>query len=321
MRKQTTVLLVAAVGAVMLAAGAGAAFAQESTGLSVDVTQADDGSATVSVTDNGTAVGNSTVTVGTADNVTYNGTGEYLTDENGTVGLPAPENETTVNVTAVADNRTATAQATLTPAEEDEEGAESFGQQVSWFVQSLQDDGATDTPFGLLVSNFVLNNNPAADTIPDHAGPPEGDVGPPEHAGPHDDAENETEDDGAENETEDDELEDDGAENETEDNAEDDNGPPEHAGPDGDDRGPPEHAGPDGDDSEEEESEEGDDDSEEESEEGDDEESDEEEESEEAEAEDDEEGDDDSEEDEDEAEEDEDDEDGEGGPPDHAGPR
>lgn len=91
----------------------------------------------------------------------------------------------------------------------------SFGQMVSAFVHSLvSDDGnETDRPgIGHAVANFVLANNPAADKIPDHAGPPENGTGPPEHAGPPENGDDEEDD-------------------------EDDRGggPPAHAGPSGDD--------------------------------------------------------------------------------------
>lgn len=66
-------------------------------------------------------------------------------------------------------------------------GESTFGQQVSTFVHSLQADNETDGPLGLRVANFVLANNPAADNIPDHAGPPDNRTesnetrGPPEN--------------------------------------------------------------------------------------------------------------------------------------------
>lgn len=209
--ERKSVLLVIALStlAAVLAVGAAPAAAQDtSDGLSVDVTQDDDGVPTVNVTDNGTAVENSSVAVETVDeNDTYEGTGEYLTDENGTVELVAPEENVTVGVTATFDNETATTEADLIAVEDENES--SFGQAVSSFVNSINDN-ETDGPMGVLVANFVLENNPAADKIPDHAGPPENKTGPPENkTGP--------------------------PENKT--------GPPEEKGPDGD-NGPPENAGP-----------------------------------------------------------------------------
>lgn len=226
-----SVALVVAVTLAGIALAVGAAGAQELTedDVNLSVEQADDGSATVTVADNGTGIENATVTVETVDNTTYEGTGEYTTDENGTVGLPAPEENVTVAVTAEVENVTVSTEANLTIAEEDNET--SFGQLVSAFIQELHSDNETEGGIGGAVSEFVLENNPAADKIPGHAGPPENGTGPPEHAGPSDNG----------------------------------TGPPEHAGPDGDkERGPPEDAGPGGDDTEadEEEDEEEDDDEE-----------------------------------------------------------
>ena len=216
--ERKTVLLVVALSAVaaVMAVGAPGVAAQEDGDLSVSVSQANDSSATVTVTDNGTAVENSSVNVTSeTDNVSYAGEGDYETDENGTVGLPAPTENVTINVTASVENETATTTATLNAVEEENESA--FGQAVSSFIDSLNIN-ETDGPMGILVSNFVLENNPASEKIPDHAGPPENTTGPPE--------------------------------NET--------GPPEDRGPGGDDsdtdtedeeeadgsQGPPDHAGP-----------------------------------------------------------------------------
>ncbi|MFW6435481.1 MAG: hypothetical protein ACOCY1_03800, partial [Halovenus sp.] len=144
--ERKTVLLVVTLSAMaaVLAVGAAPAAAQDDGDLSVGVTQADDGSATVTVTDNGTAVANSSVSVNTTDeNVSYAGTGDYETDENGTVGLPAPEENVTISVTAAFDNETATTEATLTAVEGENESA--FGQGVSSFVESLNEN-QTDGP-------------------------------------------------------------------------------------------------------------------------------------------------------------------------------
>jgi len=211
-----TVLLVgAALGPAV--ATASAAGAVGNTSLGVDVTQ-DDG-VTVSVTDNGTGAPNASVDVATVDeNATYNGTGTYPTDTNGTVSLPSPTRHVQVDVTATLGNETATTTATLTAGENST--YKNFGQSVSAFV-SLLDPLGMDGPPGHTIAAFVLANNPS-DAVPDHAGPPENKTqGPPDHAGP----------DG----------------NDTQ-------GPPDHAGPDGE-QGPPDHAGPPGeeDDSDEEE--------------------------------------------------------------------
>lgn len=120
--------------------------------------------------------------------------------------------------------------------------ANAFGQLVSEFVDGLQKSGNANT--GFRVATFVLSNNPAADVIPDHAGPPADRVsGPPDHvgagnsqAGPPDDA---------------------GPPDETRggppgDAGPDDRGPPSDAGPsDSDDRGPPSDASQGNDDTQE----------------------------------------------------------------------
>lgn len=195
----TLTVLVAAIVAVGAFSG-GAVGAEE---LSVSVTQADDGSATVTVTDNETAVGNATVDVETAEdeNVTYSGTGSYTTDANGTVGLPAPEENVSINVTATDGNRSGTTSATLTAVSTNETNEanetnetttnESFGQQVSAKVFSLQNDTDMTGGLGPSLATWVVANNPG--NAPDHAGPPENltrgppenvTQGPPEHAGP-----------------------------------------------------------------------------------------------------------------------------------------
>lgn len=75
---------------------------------------------------------------------------------------------------------------------------DNFGIEVSNFVHDLLSSDVPDNEtFGTMVAEFVLANNPAADKIPDHAGPPDhagnagaGGQGPPDHAGPPDDAGN-----------------------------------------------------------------------------------------------------------------------------------
>lgn len=227
-----SIVLVLAVTLAGAALAVGAAGAQELTDDDVEVTvdQAEDGAATVTVTANGTAAENATVQVNTVDeNDTYEGTGEYLTDENGTVGLPAPEENVTVAVTAEIDNASATTEATLTAVEDDNESA--FGQLVSSFVDDLLSDNETEGGIGGAVSEFVLENNPAADKIPGHAGPPDNGTGPPEHAGgdgeqgPPEHAGPNGDDDSDDDEEEDDE------EDEEEDEEDGGQGPPDGAGP------------------------------------------------------------------------------------------
>ncbi|SEW18413.1 hypothetical protein [Halobacterium jilantaiense] len=168
--------------------------------LAVGVTQADDGSAAVSVTTNGTGVPNASVAVAAQDNVSYAGEGNYAADENGTVGLPAPEQNVTVDVTADADNQTATTTATLTVSENATD-EDAFGARVSAFVRALQLDGNMS---GQAVAEFVTANNPGADNRSDTAN-----QGPPEDAG-----NDESEDDAdADDEPEDDESDADGESN------------------------------------------------------------------------------------------------------------
>lgn len=236
MTRALVVLAVVAVAAVGLTATPAAA----ATGGEVTVEQADDGTVTVTVTHNGSAVTDATVTVESTDeNTSYAGEGEYSTDENGTVELPAPGAGVNVSITATYESTSTEVAGTLyPPADGDEEdeseeaaGEESaFGQLVSQFVHEAQND--TDGGIGPAVAGFVLENNPAAEMIPDHAGPPTdagpGSAGPPGHAGGE---ENETQRGGGFRPV--------------------DVGPPDDAGPpvdrgggDGGDGGPPEHAGP-----------------------------------------------------------------------------
>ncbi|RMB13010.1 DNA primase [Haloplanus aerogenes] len=121
--------------------------------LAVGVEQADDGTVTVSVGRLGEPVTNATVTV-TTDG-TYAATGEYETDDTGTVVLPAPAENVTVTVTATKEGDTATTTADLEPPEP----VGPFGQIVSAFVDALK--GAGFTGIGQQVSDFVTGNNPS----------------------------------------------------------------------------------------------------------------------------------------------------------------
>ncbi|AUX10771.1 hypothetical protein AArcSl_3164 [Halalkaliarchaeum desulfuricum] len=190
-------------------------------GFQVNVDQDPGEDAIVTVTDNGTAVENATVNVTLVDedeNVTYDGVGEYETDEDGTVVLPAPYETVEVEVTATHEDRTASTIVTLEAYEGDP--SLPFGQQLQGYMDTIEDD---EHPFGHHVANWVTKNNPG--NAPAHAGPP-AQAGPPDHAGPGADGDAKNESDGQ--------------------------GPPEHAGPgaDGDAKnesngqGPPDHAGP-----------------------------------------------------------------------------
>lgn len=217
MTMRRTLIVLAVVATVAL--GLTALPAAAATDGDVTVEQADDGTATVTATENGSAVADATVVVESTDeNTSYAGEGEYVTDENGTVDLPAPATGVNVSITVVYGNDSSSvASAYLAPTDGgDEDGAEtdegdSFGQLVSQFVQEAQND--SDGGIGPAVATFVLNNNPASDMIPDHAGPPDRaggdgnatapgngfrpvDVGPPDDAGPPVDGDDGDEEDG-----------------------------------------------------------------------------------------------------------------------------
>lgn len=215
--------LFAALGLVLLALGPGVAAADDTAGndaLHVGVSQADDGSATVSVTQNESGVENASVAVEAVDNGTYAGTGDYTTDEDGTVGLPAPEENVTVEVTATAGNQTASTTADLLVAnatENETDEFDNFGAEVSSYVHELLGDENRTGGIGSAVAEFVTANNPGnAGNAPVDTGPPEenetdrrgppsdifadddergppADAGPPEDRGPGADDENETE--------------------------------------------------------------------------------------------------------------------------------
>lgn len=173
--------------------------------LALDVTQ-DDG-VLVTVTDNDTAVENATVEVATVDeNATYAGTGEYATDENGTVALEAPNESVDVTVTATVGETTVEETVTLEPLEDDEPA--NFGQLLNEFKEENLSD---DEPRGLQIASFVVEHNPG--NAPDHAGPPA-------HAGPPGDDDDETEQGPPDH-----------AGGSSDDGDDDEQGPPAHAGP------------------------------------------------------------------------------------------
>ena len=159
-------------------------------GLYASVSQGSSGAVTIAVTDNGTAAAGANVTVAVTSG-NYSGNGSYVADANGTVGLPAPSENATIEVTADYDNETFTTTAAIGPVQSDEPEV-SFGDRVSNFVNELQNDSNV-THIGPLVAEFVLENNPGSP--PDHAGPPEWltndsvdkERGPPDHAGPPED--------------------------------------------------------------------------------------------------------------------------------------
>lgn len=176
----TAMLVVSVVG---IGAVAGAATTD---GFSVAVEQ-DDG-VTVTVTNNSSAVAGADVNV-TATNGSYAGTGDHVTDENGTVSLPAPEENVTITVTASYNNSTATTTVDLVAAESGED--DSFGQLLSSLIHGGFFTASDGEPIGQNISDWVIANNPgnASEHVPDDKGPGahaagNGSQGPPEHAGP-----------------------------------------------------------------------------------------------------------------------------------------
>ena len=103
------ILLIAVVA---LGALTGAAAAETALDVAVDDT---DSEPTVTVTANDTAVANATVNVSVADpaNESYTGTGDYVTDDNGTVVLPAAAEDVAIVVTAEHANETVSTTADL----------------------------------------------------------------------------------------------------------------------------------------------------------------------------------------------------------------
>jgi hypothetical protein len=162
------------------------------TGFVVAVEQNSDGSAVVTVTDDGDAVENATVNV-TSD-VAYEGNGTYNTSESGTVDLPAPEQNVTIDV--VANNGTDEANVTTELTVVENGGYANFGHWVTGYIDQLRNEGYFGKEFGQAVSSFATQNNPGAENKPDHAGPKDDDdderaaatnatdddQGPPEHA-------------------------------------------------------------------------------------------------------------------------------------------
>ncbi len=94
-----------------------ATFVPLSESLILDVEQHEDGSATAWVTQYDDPVENATVTVAVGENETYDGVGEYVTDQNGTIALPVPDTSVDVSLTAEYENLTAMDSITLSGTE------------------------------------------------------------------------------------------------------------------------------------------------------------------------------------------------------------
>jgi hypothetical protein len=223
-------LLAVSLAAVLLLSVAGPAIAgtSETDGLSVGVEQED--GVTVSVVENGTAAENASVTVTALDNGSYAGEGTYTTDANGTVGLPAPSQNVSVEVVAEHGNLSATTTANLTVSDsggeaEDDEAEGPFGQEVSNFVSDVLEDDSVDNP-GQAISEWVTENNPGHaddDDEKDEQDDEEDDDkrGPPEHAN-DDKKDDDGKEEQEEKEHEDDEKDEQDDEKEEQDDEEDD---------------------------------------------------------------------------------------------------
>ncbi|MFW5895792.1 MAG: hypothetical protein ACOCUA_00215, partial [archaeon] len=151
-----------ALAAVLVTGGAAmaASIADTAEGdLAVNVTQDEDLNVTVAVTHNETAAEGANVTVeAVPPGRTYNASGNYTADANGTVTLPPPEGgDLLVEITASYANETATLEAVLegTGGEENESEAnenKSFGQELQTFIAGLDND---THPRGLAIASWV----------------------------------------------------------------------------------------------------------------------------------------------------------------------
>ena len=162
--------------------------------LAIDVWQDNASEVYIDVTYGGEPAAGAEVNV-TGD---YEDAGDYTTNENGTVSLQAPTNDTTIDVLVSYKNDTAEGTYDII-AENDSDGNNDFAKSLVAFIDSLKSDGV-EGPLGLRIAAFVHKNNPAS--ADDNAGPPEHagpkgtannqsvdnvtakNQGPPEHAGP-----------------------------------------------------------------------------------------------------------------------------------------
>lgn len=140
MGRRKTLAIVSVVLLLLSAAAPSVVAAEEP--LNVDVNQGRLGEAAVTVTSNGTAVENATVTVD-AGNASYAGEGTYETDANGTVSLPAPDSPVTVEVTAEDGDRNASISHTLlAPSLAVAVGQSSDGSATATVTYSITGDAA-----------------------------------------------------------------------------------------------------------------------------------------------------------------------------------
>jgi hypothetical protein len=92
-------------------------------------------------------------------------------DANGTVSLPTPANNTTVEVVAMKGNLSDSTTATLlAPQKKEETGDGPLGQRVSAFVHALISGKDVKHP-DRTISDWVTQHNPGADKKSDRAGP------------------------------------------------------------------------------------------------------------------------------------------------------
>ena len=154
----------------------------------------------------------------------YSEAGSYVTDEEGTIELAAPDHNTTISVNATYDDEWANTTASLTTVTEQNQ-TKPFGQRLVRFIHALKAQEELGQ-LGPTISTFVHNHNPSS--ADDDPGPPEH-AGPPDHAGPGSD--------GPPGHADDSDTED---ANETVENAE--NGDDETTNPGHGSQGPPDHA-------------------------------------------------------------------------------
>lgn len=154
-------------------------------GLEVSAWQASDGHLAIEVTHNDEPA-DADVTVTPVDG-TYSHEGTY-TATNGTLDLPGPAENVTVDVTAAYDNETASTVVDLETATEAAPNNE-FARSLGTYIQFLKTQ-ATDGPIGQKIAAFAQANNPSNDRA---NGPPAhvsdgdenssvGEPGPPDHA-------------------------------------------------------------------------------------------------------------------------------------------
>lgn len=111
--------------------------------LDVTATQNEDGSVLVTVLHNDTSVAGANVTVEAAANETYDGAGDYNTDENGTVTLVAPSEDVNVTISAENDSDAGSTDAFLIAPDEENDISISVSQDADYSVTiAVTDNGS-----------------------------------------------------------------------------------------------------------------------------------------------------------------------------------